>query len=218
MSPVTDETAAVAADSRPTNFEAASAAVVVPTSSPTVGSSLTNRGLVSAAPEVDAAPGRLRFDNEPPRLLCPNRPWAWHESDIASTNKTATMSVLTLRPDPPRRDVVAEPVIDSFAEINAGVIGVSKRLRFGNVQVIDPLISCKAHPSIAQYKSRRNHTSRLIRLPVRGIVAIPVIVGRSADSGLSSASSLTDSSREVGTSAIWADCEFCGKLGPNSVR
>ncbi len=57
MSPATDETAAVTADSRPTNFEAASAAVMVPTNSPTVGSSLTNRGLESAAPEVDVAPG-----------------------------------------------------------------------------------------------------------------------------------------------------------------
>ena len=192
--------------------------MVVPTSSPAVGSSLTNRGLVSAAPEVDVAPGRLRFDNEPPRLLCPNRPWAWHESDIASTNKTATMSMLNLRPDAPRREFVAKPVIDSFAENNAGVIGVSIRLPCRNVQVVDPLISCKAHPSIAQFKSRLNHTSLLIRLPVKGIVAIPAIVGRSADSRLSSASSLTDSDREVGTSAIWADCEFCGKFGQNSIR
>ena len=46
------------------------------------------------------------------------------------------MSVLTLRPDAPCREVVAEPVIDSFAKVNAGVIGVSIRLRVGNVQVM----------------------------------------------------------------------------------
>ena len=103
VSPITDETAAVTADSRPTNFEAASAAVVVPTKSPADGSSLTNRGFESAAPEVDADPGRLRLDNEPPRLLWPNKPWAWHESDSTSTHKNATISARTLRTDGSRK-------------------------------------------------------------------------------------------------------------------
>ncbi len=141
MSPVTDETAAVTAESRPTNFEAASAAVVVPTKSPAEGSSLTNRGFDSAAPAVDVAPGRLRFDNEPPRLLCPNRLWAWHESDNTSTNNKATMSVLTMHPDAIRlsfpRKLAAELATDSFAEISAGIVGVSIRLLFQNLQVIE---------------------------------------------------------------------------------
>jgi hypothetical protein len=208
VSPITDETAAVTADSRPTNFEAASAAVVVPTKSPADGSSLTNRGFESAAPEVDADPGRLRLDNEPPRLLWPNKPWAWQESDNTNKTKNATMSVMRLRPDATRK---------SFAVVNAGFIGVSIRSRFRNVQAIEPLLSCSFHPLIAHSKSRRNRTSLLIRLPVRGIVTIQAIVGRSAENRLSLASSLTDLSREVGTSAIWAGCEFCGKFSQNSI-
>jgi len=76
LSPVTDDTAAVAADCPPTNPEAASAVVLLPTKSLTDRSSLKNRRPDSTVPgfEVASAPGRLRFDNEPPRLLSPNKP------------------------------------------------------------------------------------------------------------------------------------------------
>jgi hypothetical protein len=59
--------------------------------------------------------------------------------------------------------------------------------RFRNVQTIELLLSCNPYPSTAQFKSRRNCRPRLIRLPVTGIIAIPLIVGHSVESRLSSA-------------------------------
>ena len=76
VSPVIEETAAVTADCPPTNPAAASAVVLLPTKSLTDRSSLKNRRPDSTVPGVVAvpAPGRLRFDNEPPRLRWPNKP------------------------------------------------------------------------------------------------------------------------------------------------
>lgn len=74
VSPVIEETAAVTADCPPTNPETASAVVLLPTKSLTDRSSLRNRRPDSTVPGVVVAPGRARFDNEPPRLLCPNKP------------------------------------------------------------------------------------------------------------------------------------------------
>ena len=78
VSPVIEETAVVTADCPPTNPEAASAVVLLPTKSLTDRSSRKNRRPDSTVPGVVVAPdpGRLRFDNEPPRLLWPNKPWA----------------------------------------------------------------------------------------------------------------------------------------------
>jgi hypothetical protein len=76
VSPVIEETAVVTADCPPTNPETASAVVLLPTKSLTDRSSLKNRRPDSTVPgfEVTSAPGRLRLDNEPPKLLWPNKP------------------------------------------------------------------------------------------------------------------------------------------------
>ena len=76
VSPVIDDTAAVTADCPPTNPDAASADVLLPTKSLTDRSSRKKRRPDSAVPGVDVAPGRIRFDSEPPRLRSPNKPWA----------------------------------------------------------------------------------------------------------------------------------------------
>lgn len=78
LSPVIEEIAAVTADCPPTNPAAASAVVLLPTKSLTDRSSLKNRRPESTVPgvAVASAPGRLRLDKAPPKLLCPKRPWA----------------------------------------------------------------------------------------------------------------------------------------------